>query len=183
VAGRATRVAILTTAVVVVIVLGAGCSEREGGVPTLAPIQTTTSLPQSGVLGAPSTTELTPSKAPGESLTAIVNDFDQAVANRDFCGLLNAMSSDLPDTDDHDAVTKTYRKVADSVRAASSFVPRSLSDQWSAVVDATANAATAASRAKGQIDDPALAASFSTSAFLQASVDLDAWHDLHCPPT
>ena len=182
-AGRTQRVAILTSALAVVIALGAGCSERQGGVPTLAPIQTTTSLPQSGVLGAPTTTEPSPSKAPGQSLAAIVSDFDRAVANRDFCGLLNAMNSDLPDTDDHTAVTKTYRKVADSVRAATSFVPRELSAQWSAVVDATENAAKAASRSKGRIDDPALQAPFSTAAFQQASVDLNAWNDGHCPPT
>jgi hypothetical protein len=177
------RVVVLTMIVVVVVGVGAGCSEREGGVPTLAPIETTTSLPDSGVLSAPTTSELGPSKAVGQSLAAIVDDFDQAVSSRDFCGLLNAMNSDLPDTDDHTAVKETYRKVADSVRAARSFVPTELVDQWSAVVDATESAAKAASRANGQIDDPALQAPFSTAAFQEATVDLDAWNDAHCSPT
>ena len=134
------------------------------------------------MLSGPTTTELGPSKAQGQSLAAIAEDFDQAVTDRDFCGLLDAMNSDLPDTDDPTAVTETYRKVADSVRAARSFVPPDLTDQWTAVVDATETAAKAASRAKGQITDPALQASFSTAAFQSATVDLDAWNDDHCSP-
>jgi hypothetical protein len=183
VAGRFGRVSVLLGAAVVLVAVGAGCSEREGGTPTLAPIVTTSSIPDSGVLSGPTTSEAGPSKPAGQSLAQIAGDFDEAVANRDFCGLLNAMNSDLPDTDNHDEVTETYRKVADSVRAARSFVPADLATQWSAVVDASENAAKAAARAKGQIDDPALQASFATSDFQQASVDLDAWNDAHCSPS
>jgi hypothetical protein len=183
VVGRFRNVAALTATFAVVLGVGAGCSQREGGAPTLAPIATTTSIPQSGILSGPTTTEAGPSKAAGQSLAQIASDFDEAVSNRDFCALLNAMNSDLPDTDNHAEVTQTYRKVADSVRVARSFVPSDMSTQWSAVMDATENAAKAAARADGQIDDPALQASFSTSDFQQASVDLNAWHDAHCSPS
>jgi hypothetical protein len=183
VADQLRRVVVVTMIVAVTVGVVAGCSEREGGTPTLAPIATTTSVPDSGVLSSPTTSEPGPSKAAGQSLAAIVDDFDKAVSGRDFCGLLNAMSSDLPDTDDHTAVKETYRKVADSVRAARSFVPAELADQWTAVVDATETAAKAASRANGQIDDPALQAPFSSAPFQEASVDLDAWNDAHCSPT
>jgi hypothetical protein len=182
VVGPARRAAALAITLAVSVGLAVGCSQREGSTPSLAPIETTTTAPESGVL-SPTTSEPGPSKAQGQSLSEIVDDFDQAVAGRDFCGLLSAMNSDLPDTDDHAAVTETYRKVADSVRAARSFVPSQLSDQWAAVVDATESAAKAASRAQGQIGDPALQASFSTAAFQAATVDLDAWNDGHCSPT
>jgi hypothetical protein len=179
---RVRRGTALAITVVMVVAFGAGCTQREGGLPSLAPLDTTTSLPQSGVL-SPTTTEPGPSKPAGQSLTEIADDFDQAVSARDFCALLTAMNSDLPDTDDHAEVVQTYRKVADSVRAARSFVPHELTDQWGAVVAATETAAKAASRAKGQIDDPALQAAFSNAEFQAASVDLDAWNDAHCSPT
>jgi hypothetical protein len=164
--------------VVLVPLLVTSCTKEEGtGLPPLAPLETTTTVP----LNVSATTlEPGPSKAAGKAFAAISDDFDRATSARDVCGLLAAMNADLPDVDDRHSVVETYQKVAASVSRARSFVPSELSDAWTTVETATASAAKAAERSGGQIDDPALQASFSTGDFEQATTQLVAWSDEHC---
>ena len=177
---RAVRAVLVAAVTVAIAAGGVSCTKQEGdGLPPLAPLDTSTVLPQQGTL-SPTTTEPGPSKVKGLAFAQIAADFDQATSARDFCGLLGAMQADLPDVDDRQSVIDTYRKVADSVRSARAFVPSSLKDQWPAVETATENAAKAAERSGGQIDDPALQGAFGTGDFQQASVELDAWSDEHC---
>ena len=94
--------------------------------------------------------------------------------------VVDALDSQVPDIANHPAVTETYEIVADSVKAAATFVPTELRASWPAVVDATRQAAVQAQRAGGDIADPSIQAQFSTSSFDDAYRDTIAWTVDHC---
>jgi hypothetical protein len=158
--------------------LGA-CSERQGGSPQLAPIETSTTQALNGDLST-TTVDERPTKPVGSSPAQIRADFDQAVAARDFCGLLDVMNSALPDVEDRMAVVETYAKVAESMNAATEFVPEELAESWPVVVSASERASEAAERSQGDLNDPAISGAFDTGEFEQVSVELDTWEDEHC---
>jgi hypothetical protein len=157
----------------------AACSERQGGGPELAPLPTSTTLASSGDLST-TTVDDNPQKPVGSSPAQIRADLDRAVADRDFCGLLDVVNSALPDVEDRAAVVETYQKLADTMRAATSFVPKELTESWVVVVSASKRAAVAAERSQGDLSDPAMSGAFDTGEFEQVSVELDAWQDEHC---
>jgi hypothetical protein len=164
--------------VVGALVVGA-CTERQGGSPQLAPIETSTTQALNGDLST-TTLDERPSKPVGSSPAQIRADFDRAVQARDFCGLLDVTNSALPDVEDRDAVVETYAKVAESMEAATDFVPSELAESWPVVVTASRRASVAAERSQGDLTDPAISGAFETGDFERVSVELDTWQDENC---
>ena len=160
---RARALTELAAAVVVVAVVMAGCSDRQDD-------------PRAGLLAVPSTSSGTPttrdpSLPPPPTPAQIRAKFDAAIAAKDFCAVVAAL----------DAVTETYQIVAESVKAAKALAPSSLTESWSAVIEATGLAAVEAKRAGGEIDDPSIQAQFATSTFDDAYRDTIAWTTDNCP--
>lgn len=168
-------------ALVVVALLVASCSQRRGGgSPELAPIVTSTTLALTGDLST-TTVDESPAKPVGSSPARIRAEFDRVVRARDFCGLLEVMNSALPDVEDRATVVETYAKVAESMEAATDFVPDELAETWPVVVASSKRAAVAAERSQGDLNDPSISSAFDTGEFEQASVELDTWEDENCP--
>ena len=133
------------------------------------PLATTSTLPA-----------FTTSSVVGGSASAISGDLETALAAKDFCLLVAAFDSAVPLTQSDPRLVATYEELARVTAAAGPFVPADLTDQWPAIVSATAEGAKAAARVHGNLGDPALRAPFVDGGFEGAMSQVETWADTHC---
>ncbi|HKY13742.1 MAG TPA: hypothetical protein VJM33_02365 [Microthrixaceae bacterium] len=178
--GRGATTACVVAAIAASALVVGGCSRRQGSGGVVAPVVTSTTLPQSGDLNDPTLNEEGPATPQGQSPDQIRANFDRAIAASDFCELIEVMNTSLPDVQDPVAVVDTYAQVAESLEQAASFVPAELEESWVVIVEAADEAAIATARSGGVVNDPALQAAFSTAEFDAASLRLDNYDAEHC---
>lgn len=157
-------------AVLILGVLAAGaCSDTDGGEPV--PVTTTTSAPD-----PVETTSTIPGRTPDQIAAAL----DQAIARRDFCAVVAALDTAVPDVRDGAQVIEVYDTIAGAAERTASFAPEELRAAWDEVVAATRRGAEAARRAEGNLEDPILRAPFTANAFDAAMTVVEAWSDRNC---
>lgn len=161
--------------VVVVAVAAAGCTSGDDPrAQQLAPRpSTTTLLLEEGA-------EL-PEPLPGTPPEEIRAALDAAVEARDTCALAVAMDEVIPDVGDAAAVLDAYRALASSVRAAESFRPDELEDAWAELADGVDAGVEALVDAGGDLEDPAVTATFTADALQGAVRTVQRWAELNCP--
>jgi regulator of protease activity HflC (stomatin/prohibitin superfamily) len=162
------RTVLLATLTAAALLMG-GCSDTDGGEPV--PVTTTTSAPD-----PVETTSTIPGRTPDQIAAAL----NQAIGRRDFCGVVAALDTAVPDVRDGDQVIEVYDTIADAAERTTSFAPEELRAAWDEVVAATRRGADAARRAEGNLEDPILRAPFTANVFDAAMTVVEAWSDRNC---
>lgn len=172
--GRWSRLASVVAAAAAMVIVSAGCTSGDDPrAQRLAPRpSTTTLLLEDGVdLPAP-----LPGTPPEELRAAL----GAAVDARDTCALAAAMDEVIPDVDDPDAVLDAYRELLESVRRAESFRPEELADAWGELVAGVDAGVEALADAEGDLEDPAVTATFTADALQGAVRTVQRWAELNC---
>lgn len=136
--------------------------------------------------GAEATTTSAPLAAeimepePPPSADAIVRDLEAAASGDDFCALITAVNSALPDSADPEGAIRVYDALAAAARAARRIVPPALDSVWPEMEAGAERGAAAVRAAEGDLGDSRVRAVFQGTAMRRVSEALERYQYQRC---